>query len=163
MRFLVTVAVYIFWIAGHCQSLTELESKMLMADSVLIVSHDGINGFFEDESGNAISNSSLLINGQLNYSIIHEKLQLQKKLVLKLSKIIIKPRRSFFESATCFKPHHSIVIVKNGNYSSIEFCFECHRVRATTDILFSDEDMDNKKWDDLKLFFKQNSFKYELE
>ena len=164
----ILAVAYLFGVAGDALSqdsadrYAKLQHLLLNADSVLIVSHEDTASIIESSDG-TVSMDSLLLNGKLNTSIIKEQAVLDKKKLTRLSRLLTAKMTRFLEqSAGCFMPHHSIVLIKKGKYSYIEICFQCHRLRTSPDIDFFENDLNDRKRNKLKQFFLDNHFKYEL-
>ena len=100
---------------------------------------------------------SYLIAGKLNRAIIKESLSLNESDRTNLSEILL--RNVFLERITflkCDEPRHSIIIYHGREESYIDICFGCKRIHTSKDIDFSEFYMDERKWTELKYFFKKS-------
>ena len=140
-----------------------LQSKLLNADSVLIVSHKATAGeAMIDENEKIHPPAKLIVKNKLNQAIVHEKLKITHPALQNLIEILIRPfEDSVIEMGNCYIPHHTIVIYKNEKISSIEICFSCMRYYASKDLQFN-ENFDKRKWNELNTFFKKQGLEYEL-
>ena len=97
------------------------------------------------------------IKGKLNGRIINEQVLLTDTAKLTLTKILVRQvLKKKWTPSTCDQPRHSIIVYKNNKQSYIDICFGCRRVHTSKDIDFSEFYMDEKKWEQLKNFFKNN-------
>lgn len=143
-----------------------LKSKLANADTVLIISHfatDGID-LIDKESGRSLPIPKLIIDERPNKDIIQEIKTIKGKQLDTLIKILTRSfsYKNITGHAGCFEPHHAVIIIKNGKSSFIDVCFTCREYETSEDMKLKDL-FDNIKWEKLKIFFKQQGFKYELE
>ena len=68
-----------------------------------------------------------------------------------------KPITDEFKTNNCDEPRHTIIIYQNLKESFIDICFGCKRIHTSKDLTFSESDLDEEKWNELELYFKQNS------
>ncbi|MGG9963735.1 hypothetical protein [Ferruginibacter sp. SUN106] len=98
----------------------------------------------------------------MNYKIVKEHYQLDKKEIDSIAAIIITPNNdSIIRDISCFMPHHGILIFKNGKCSYFDICFGCRHFITSKDIKLSDE-LDDKTWNALESFFRNRKLNYEL-
>ena len=146
-------------ILTFCQHSSEriekLKLKLADSDSIILVSYDDVN--------NSNEISPILDNGKLNLSSVHEKKVIDHKSLNKLLDILSAPFKQAEDAASCFMPHHAIILVRRNVYSSVEICFQCRQIRTSPDVELTNYDLDRNKWRQLKLYFKKAGFKYELE
>lgn len=145
--------------------LVHLNSKLLSADSIIIVSHESTAGVsvIDSVTGKYLPHPKLLIKGKLNEQIIHERTTLLDTAVKRLSSIITRPfQDTVIEIGKCFLPHHAIVAFKSNRTSFIDICFGCRRIATSKDIKIVSDDFDNRKWKELIDFFQQYNMRYEL-
>ena len=152
---------------SFCQSANQRYEKiralLINADSVVVLSHEDTNGFFEKDDGTLYSAPQLVVNGSINQSIVHERIVLRKDQVTRLIKIITKSAHNHpKQGAGCFEPHHSLFIAADGGYLLLEICFQCIGMRASEGIDFSGYDMSESKWKSLKKFFREIGITYKL-
>ena len=162
MKYLIVI---ILFFNNACSYSQIIRTKLIQADTVIIVSHKITQGvkLVDDSTGKNIPLPKLLIKGKRNKSIIVEQKIITGKDLDTLMQILARPfADKFISIGKCFMPHHSIFIIKNGKTSFIELCFGCHRFETSKD-LNSIEAFDEKKWDDLEKYFIKQGFKYELE
>ena len=140
-----------------------MQSKLLNADSVLIVSHKATAGeAMIDDNEKIHPPAKLIVKNKLNQAIIHEIVKITQPALQELSEILIRPfEDSVIEMANCYIPHHTIIIYKNEKISSIEICFDCMRYYASKDLQFN-ESFDKRKWTELNSFFKKQGLEYKL-
>lgn len=145
------------------QNIKLLQQKIQLADSVLLISHEITFGFAVTEDKPIGDKSKELpapkyfIKGKLNGRIINEQALLTDTAKLTLTKILVRQvLKKKWTPSTCDQPRHSIIVYKNNKQSYIDICFGCRRVHTSKDIDFSEFYMDEKKWEQLKNFFKNN-------
>jgi hypothetical protein len=148
----------------HQEQMTKLVEQ---ADSVLLVSHEPTDGYYfmDEKTGLAtLPPEPILIENRLNRKIVKELVVVRGAKLTQLSALLTRPLvKQNTDVALCFIPHHSILLFKNGQASYINICFICQRVAASPDIPFTDEDMDRRKWRELKAFIQAYGIKYELD
>ncbi|WP_018341434.1 hypothetical protein [Cytophaga aurantiaca] len=140
-----------------------LVKKIKAADTVLLISHKATAGeYYKDSTGKISPPPELIIANKLNGSIVIESKVLAGVERQTLSRILTQPLQSKNTAmANCFIPHHAILLIKDGKISYIDVCFRCHRFKESKD-LENIEDFDNHKWNELKSFFVELGFEYEL-
>ncbi len=142
-----------------------LKARLKAADTVLLISHKTTEGVtvVDDKTGKVLPTEKLIINDRPNKKIIQEQRIISAKEIDSLSEILAMPNKSSkIEMAMCYIPHHSILIIKNGKTSFIDICFTCQRFNVSKDLRKLNE-FDNFKWTQLRNFFTDLGFKYELE
>jgi hypothetical protein len=142
-----------------------IKSKLLQADSVIIVSHQITAGvkIINDSTAEEIPLPELIIHGKPNETIIKERQVINGKYLDTLINILDRPfLDKTITTSKCFMPHHAIFIHKNGKTSFFEICFSCNGFETSTD-LNSVYAFDTRKWTELFNFFKNRGLKYELE
>jgi hypothetical protein len=140
-----------------------LITKVNAADTVILASHKGTAGDVEvDSLGNELPFPKLLVAGKPNYKIVIERHTIVGPQRAVLGRILA---RSFQDAAVvtarCFSPHHAVFIIKNGKTSYLDICFGCRRYDSSKDLARL-SDFDNRKWTELKHYFKKLGFQYEL-
>lgn len=138
----------------------KLNVQLLTADSVFIISHDDTNGWFDNPDGSITPLQSLILDGKINRNIVHEIKVVSSGPLKELSKILTSTATDV-NASSCFSPHHSVVMYKNGDCAYIAFCFQCQRVRAHG-VDFAISDMDDLKWKRLRDFLKNNGLSFKL-
>lgn len=147
------------------KNLVALKAKLLSADSVLIISHENTAQFYIEDSTvvKHLYNSSLLENGKINEKIIREKKILSKTAVQRLSKILTRiPKVHGVDMANAAERYHAVLIYKDGQVSYADIFLVGRTIRTSKDIHLSEDDFDNRKWEELWSFFLQNHINYEL-
>ena len=137
--------------------------KFIAADSVILVSH--LTTFIpivDDSTHERIGSYRLVEKNKVNYKIVKERYQLDKKEIDSVAQIIITPNNdSIIQDIKCFMPHHGILIFKKGKCSYFDICFGCRHFITSKDIKLSDE-LDDKTWNTLESFFRNRKLNYEL-
>jgi hypothetical protein len=152
--------------ASGQKRLDNLKAQFQSADSVVIVSHEATAGIglMDEKTGKHLPLPKLIVNSRLNETIIHEKRVLNDTSIQRLNAIITRPfQDSVLEKANCFIPHHAVVIFKKRKASFVDICFGCRGIETSKDIKMTSWDIDNRKWNELIVFFKQHGMKYKLE
>ena len=137
----------------------KLDHIFLQADSVVLIEHSDREGIeIVDSIGNNIT-PSFFVKGKLNDSIVLQRKNLSKPLVMQLLKVLkMQNPKNIGSLGQCFIPHHSISIYKNNKISFVDICFGCHNYKVSNNLkpfIFMDFD---KKWEKLEAFFKKNGF-----
>lgn len=162
--------------AQTTDAINNLNQKILVADSVLLISHYLTRGFGpiikpDYEKGTKKVNLKkwnklhpplplFLMNGKVNRKIFLEKTNLKDSGKNILTNILLRKKVSReVKMMQCDMPHHSIIIYKNNKQSYIDICFGCMKIHTSIDIQFSEADMDDEKWEDLRKFFMANGIK----
>jgi hypothetical protein len=162
--------------AQNTYAINRLNQKILVADSVVLISHNLTREFApkikrDYEKGTKKINykkwNSLykpapifLINGKINRKIIVETISLSNSGKANLINILAKRKMSReVKMMQCDQPRHTIIIYKNNTESYIDICFGCKRINTSNDIKFSVIDMDDEKWEDLQKFFMASGIK----
>ncbi|MFZ1307268.1 MAG: hypothetical protein WAR80_15590 [Ferruginibacter sp.] len=137
-----------------------LRIKLIEADTVLIVGHLG-RMFKEPGHNDSLPPiPSILINGRPNLSIIKKQTVITGLDLDTLINILTKPVTEITGPAMCiFDPHHTIFIIKNGETSFIDVCFNCEQFEAS-DNLKSFIDFNTNKWSELDTFFIQKGVRF---
>ncbi|MEO7046907.1 MAG: hypothetical protein ABI091_16515 [Ferruginibacter sp.] len=173
---LILCSVFTILFAAICNGQTTkniklLKQKIQTADSVVILSHEVTAEYGTTPEFKTTDTPTdikkwyrshpqplkFFDKGKLNRKIIVESLLLVDSNKNKLTEILLRQvliRR--LTRPTCDQPRHTIVIYKNDKQSYIDICFGCRRTHTSKDIDFSEFYLDEKKWDDLKEFFKAN-------
>lgn len=145
----------------HSQTGREvLKSKLLHADTVLMVSHEATAGIklVNEETGKEVPLPKLTIHNKPNYKIIDQSKIISGKSLDSLIEILMMPvPNKSVPIGNCFMPHHAILIIKNGKTSFFDICFGCLQYITTGDIKFN-ELFDEQKWDKLEDFFAKEGF-----
>ncbi len=162
--------------AQTTNAINTIIQKILEADSVVLISHNLSREFApkikrDYEKGTKKINykkwNSLyppaprfLVNGRINRKIFVETISLSNSGKASLINVLGKRRISKeIKMLQCDMPRHSILFYKNNKQSYIDICFGCKRIHTSTDIQFSEADMDDEKWGDLQKFFAANGIK----
>ena len=172
------VAVFSLQISsGHLdQNRSMINHKIRTADSVVLISHALTVGYevvkppphdsHEQKAWYKLNPlpPPFFYRGKLNRKIIKESISLDDPNKIILAQILL--RKAFIKNYTptkCDEPRHSIIIYKNNEQSYIDICFGCHKIHTSNDIYFSELYMDEKKWEELKQFYKKNGLTKVLE
>lgn len=155
--------LFVFFKAQGQTALMALKTKLLTADSVVIVSHEH-SLKIEAVDGKSYSPWQPLVkNGKPNPKVIHERKRLEDTAVQRLGEILMQTlKNSKIEMARCFMPHHAVFLFSKGKLSFIDICFDCFRLAASRNIRISESDFDYQKWNNLYTFFVQSGLKYQL-
>jgi hypothetical protein len=162
--------------AQTTNAINKVKQKIIDADSVVLISHNLTRGFGpiikpDYEKGTKKVNlkkwnalhppaPNFLTNGKINRKIFVEATSLKSNSRLNLLNILLREKISReVKVMTCDMPRHSIIIYKNNKQSYIDICFGCMRIHTSTDIQFSEADMDDEKWEDLQKFFVEEGIK----
>jgi hypothetical protein len=162
--FLQTILFFTLSSSLFGQSLTDKVYQIFTAaDSVILVSHlTTYIPIVDDSTHERIGSYRLVEKNKVNYKIIKERYQLDKKEVDSVAQIIITPNNdSIIEDIKCFMPHHGILIFKKGKCSYFDICFGCRHFVTSKNIKLSDE-LDDKTWNALENFFRNRKLNYEL-
>jgi len=169
MRHFILISLLVFLVLLEVSGqnrLNYLKTQLLSADSVIIVSHEATAGIglVDEKTGKHLPPPKLIVNGRLNETILHEKWVLKNTSIQRLSSIITRPfQDSVIERGMCFIPHHAVVIFKKRKTSFVDICFGCRGIETSRDIKMTAWDIDFRKWEELRDFFKQHGMKFELE
>jgi hypothetical protein len=167
VKYFTTISFFLFlgFIHTNAQGgLRRLKSKLLSADSVIIVSHENTaaGNIIDEKTGDTIS-GKLLVNGRPNERIIHEKVTLHDSATRKLSRIMARHfQDSVSQVGRCFIPHHAVILFKKGKASFVDLCFGCHSIEATKNIKVTSNDFDSRKWKELIAFYRQHNIQYQM-
>jgi hypothetical protein len=175
--FVITVVICLYTIVSLGQKDRVNAATLIRnSDSVVLISHITILEYHEKDEG-IVEASQILNNTRhneypsffkdrvVNPSIIVQRKLLSKSDILKLSSIIKSPvkRSSIGSVSLCFEPHHAILIYTNDRFSYIDICFHCRDIVNSADISLSNSDFDDRKWANIRSFFKNNDLTYELD
>ena len=101
--------------------------------------------------------------GRLRQDLIRESVLLDTTNRRLLAGILARPSTDYrVEMAKCFFSNHAIVWKKGRKVSYIDVSFSCQRLRESKDVENHVHSFNNRKWKDLKEFFKQRGVTYEL-
>ncbi len=141
-----------------------LAKKLKSADSILIISHHRTKGHHEiDSAGNEAPIQELVLNNKPNYAIVKERKLIKGKAIDSLIKILGRPSiKGNFALTGCFSPHHALFIFSGTNTSYLNICFDCHREESSEDLVKLPY-FDLKRWDELKAFYINQGFTYQLK
>lgn len=158
-----------------------LESKIINADKIEIVSHEDLFVLFKYKSEKYKNNylkyrkdylkyeknccRTIVENGKPNKSIIKERIKLDQKAIKELLLVLNnqKDKDSSAQPHSCFEPHHAVLIYKNGNCSYLDICFGCLVYAVSEDIIVGENFMiAEEDWKNLELFFKNRGVKYKM-
>jgi hypothetical protein len=148
-----------------------LDQKIIKADSIFLISHKSTREYggrvvpdwdISDTSMNLKKwyklnppKPKFLINGSINKKIIVESFKLTKQDRLILSNILLRQvNLDTVELLKCDQPAHSIIFYHNQKTSFIDICFGCKKIHTSKDINLDESNVDNKKWAELKKYFK---------
>ena len=151
--------------ANSQERLTSLKTKLLEADTVLIVSHQQTHGIVirDEKTGKDIPLPKLVTNNRPNREIIYEERVITDTALHRLTQILTRPfEDTEIEKMMCFMPHHAILIIKNNKTSFIDICFGCLGIETSQNIKMTANDIDKRKWTELEAFFLQQNIKYKL-
>jgi hypothetical protein len=173
--------LFIFFIALSLNAQTinainKVTQKILEADSVVLISHNLTRGFGPiikpdyEKGTNKINLKKwnqihpplplFLINGKVNRKIFVEKINLTDSSKNILTNILSRKKiLREVKMMQCDMPRHTIIIYKNSKQSYIDICFGCRKIHTSTDIQFSEADMDDDKWENLQKFFVEEGIK----
>lgn len=154
---------------SFCNAQNKINSKiisaLIKADSVILISH------ILTEEYAAVSPSDtkkiffpFLVHENINPKIIIGRALLYPASLEEMIRIIGRPvKNTEWVSANCDEPHNSILFYRKGRLSYFDICFGCHRIHASKDFEYkglAQIIMDEKKWNDLKIFFKKVRVNY---
>ncbi len=163
-HFFITIFFAALFSSGFGQSLNnKVYQKFIAADSVILVSHlTTYIPIVDDSTHERIGSYRLVEKNKVNYKIVKERYQLDKNEIDSIAQIIITPNNdSIIQDIKCFMPHHGILIFKRGKCSHFDICFGCRHFITSKDIKISDE-LDDKTWKSLEVFFRNRKLNYEL-
>jgi hypothetical protein len=151
MKFLLT-SFLLFSLPGFAQdSLSNVRSILIEADSVIITKHETL--VVPGKPGRASTTKEIIINGKPNYAIILQSHKLDDKSIDSLAFILTKNPDGDAVTMNCFYPHHTVYIFKKGILSYLDICFGCHRFSRSNDIKTGDHKLTNETWVELESFF----------
>jgi len=134
------------------QTNNSLKSKLLNADSIILISYSN-----SQDKGDRKS----ILNDQMNLLNLKEYISVKKSGRIELASMITAPfKDNRIEEMGCFDPHHTIYIFKKRIISYITVCFECEEIVMSDDIDIPENDFDKATWKKLKLFFRKHGIKY---
>ncbi|HNO71642.1 MAG TPA: hypothetical protein PKO16_07725 [Bacteroidia bacterium] len=138
------------------------KEQFIESDSVILVSHEDTGGENWSPSDGEFP-KLLTVEGNLNTKLIRERHRLQNQQIVSLASLITAKSNntSLVEEKGCYKPHHSILVYKNGLIQFIELCFECQNFKTSKEFS-SIVYFDNYQWGELKKFFNSNGLTYRL-
>jgi hypothetical protein len=132
------------------------------ADSVWIVSHE-VTGVFMKDKQDQSKEVKIVELGRLRQDLIKESVLLNTTDRKLLAGILVLPSTDYkVEMAKCFFSNHAIVWKKGHKVSYIDVSFSCQRTRESEDVENHFNSFNNRKWKELKEFFKQRGVTYEL-
>ena len=132
---------------------------------MLFVSHNLTNQRIKEDKagGSARVSPPIVLRQRPNKKIIHEMYLLNYDVRLQVIKILIQPNYDGeIRSMSCFLPHHSVLLIKNGKTSSIEICFACQKLQASKGIGISDIHYSKKMWAEFENLFLKSGIKYQI-
>jgi len=129
-----------------------LKSKLLSADSIVLISYSHIQGKGDRKA---------ILNDQMNLINLKEYISVKKSGTIELASILTTPfKDNRIEEMGCFDPHHTIYIFKKRIISYITVCFECEEIVVSDDLDIPENDFDKATWKKLKSFFRKQGIKY---
>lgn len=125
-----------------------LELQLRHADTILLVSHEQTYGpIFNKKNKSSTEAKRIVEDGIINKKAIHKTRliegQEKEKLISILTAEVKGPPIAL---ASCFDPHHALILISKKSISYIEFCFSCGGV-STDKLEISSGDFDMEKWD----------------
>ena len=132
------------------------------ADSVWIISHEVTGVYMRDEHDQS-KEVKIVEKGRLRQDLIRESVLLETRNRKLLAEILARPSRDYrVEMAKCFFSNHAIIWKKGSKVSYIDVSFSCQRLRESEDVENHLHSFNNRKWKELKEFFKQRDVTYQL-
>jgi hypothetical protein len=136
----------------------EFKLKLTQADSIHLVSHENDVDPLTGKSKSPFIKEDSTINTKA----IKESITIGKGSALKLYNILISDWGNTIEPASCFTPHHALLIYKNGICSYIDICLGCRTYAVSADLKGLKILTDQDSWKGLYTFLKQRDFHYEM-
>ena len=150
-----------------------LKQKILLADSVVLISHEVTAEYsFGEVPDWDIADTTMnlkkwkathpkplafLEKGTFNRKIILESISLNDTNKAKLISVLLRPKKTkTLTLVKCDEPRHSILIYKKNKVSYIDICFTCMRIHTSKNIHLYLYNFDKRKWTELEQFFKTN-------
>jgi hypothetical protein len=162
MHYIIFFISFFFSITVSGQKKVSSFKKMLLADSVLLISHASTS--LKPRYEMSPTQYRLILNGKVNQNIIIERKIIKGKSLQYLSKLLNASfKDNSIEKGRCFNPRNTIFIFKGKKISFIDICFECREIESSKDIKIPENDFDNATWEKLEHFFKENGFVYGFE
>lgn len=135
-----------------------LNLNLETSDSVFLISHDPTFKVARD-TPLGYDSVQLIVNGNLNKEIIKESIKIKNH--IELVKILeSKLTDSIITLNNCFIPHHAILVYFKNKIDYLDICFLCKTTETPKNSVFSKIIMENKTFDILESFFKENGIKY---
>ena len=163
ITFIITFFLTNIYLFGQVKSST-FKQAILNSDSVLLVSHNMTEQrVIEDKVDGKIKKTEpIVLRQRPNKKIIHETVLLNDSLKRLLIKILTQPYEGKIETAKCFMPHHSILLLKNGKTEYVEICFACQNLLTSKNIGTKDINYSPNMWTQLETFFLELGIKYQI-
>ena len=140
----------------------KLKLQLENSDSILLVGHEQTYGpIFNKKDDSYVEAKRIVENGVINKRAIRTTSLIKdqdKEILINILTQQIKGEP--IDLATCFDPHHALIVISKGQIAYIEFCFTCGGVSADK-VDISSDDFDKEKWDkiykyiDSKIPFKE--------
>lgn len=131
------------------------------ADSIVLVSHESL--ITSGEPGKGSIKLKLVLDGNLNYAIVHEIAKLDRNSIDTLTHLLTEPNNDTeIWQLSCFDPHHAICIYKKGKLTYFNICFGCQKFVLYDRDIVEEKILDQKVWQELESFFKARKFNYEM-
>ena len=135
------------------KKVSSLKAQLESADTILLVTHEQTYGPVLNKKTKKYEEAKrLVLNNTINQKVIQEIKLIEGADRDLLSSILTQEiKGSPIILATCFEPHHAIILIKKKSVSYLEICFSCGGV-STDELDISSADFDNDKWDRLYKF-----------
>ncbi len=168
---------FLFFVTTKGQSsekIKQVQQKILSADSIVLISHVLTVEFapkivrdWDKTKKEPIKKLSAyptyLKKGKINPAIIKQRKILSRTETAELSQFFKYEIVEEINQIKCNLPHHSILVYKKNILSYIDLCLDCKHVNTSKDIVLTDGEFTDNKWEKLKLFFKKQGLTYELD
>ncbi len=163
LRIISTILVFFLSLPLKAQTVDNTVKMMIQsADSVWIISHEVTGVYMKDKQDHS-KEVKIVEQGILRRDLIKESVLLNTTDRKLLAAILVRPSMDYrIEMAKCFFSNHAIVWKKVRKLSYIDVSFSCQRLRESEDVENYLHSFNNRKWKDLKEFFKQKGVTYEL-
>jgi hypothetical protein len=140
----------------------KLKMQLQDSDSILLLGHEKTYGPIINKKDDSYKEAKKIVeNGVINNKVIKETLLIKDQDKENLINILTQEvKGEQIVLATCFDPHHALIVISKGQIGYIEFCFTCGGVSADK-VDISSGDFDKEKWDkiykyiDSKVSFKE--------
>ena len=102
--------------------------------------------------------TSTSLSYNLHQKYVKKKYLLTPRLIDSLSVILTQTSKEGVEVSACiFMPHYAFLMVKNGQLSFVDLCFNCELVDCSEN-LKNFEGLPGRNWQNLRIFFKALGF-----